>query len=487
MTGMSATTPPIIIVGGGVAGLCTALAAAPAPVLLLARSRDGSGSASVLAQGGIAAAVDPEDSPEQHYADSLAVGAGHCEPVLLHWLCRNAAACIEWLETQGVVFDRDRDGRLLLAREGGHHRARVAHAGGDATGARVHAALHARATQAAHLRYRQDVRVTALQVCADQVCGVRVCAADGSESTVPARAVVLATGGIGGLFAHSSTPRSADGSGLALAIAAGAETRDLELLQFHPTALDDGSDGRAPLISEALRGAGARLLDAEGRALMAARHPLGDLAPRDLVARVVYTAHQRDGRVWLDARGIGDEFPHAFPSVLAICRQHGIDPRRELIPVRAAAHFHMGGIACDGDGRSSLPGLYAVGEAAGNGVHGGNRLASNSLLECVALGRRLGEHLRERTPEAVPAHSACSLARPGGDADPDALARLRRELWAALGPVREPAAMAACYARLLCDPGLHGTRHGAVGMALLAAALARPHSLGAHYIAGSDQ
>ena len=468
---------PIVVVGGGVAGLVTALAAAPTPVRLLCRAHDGSGSASALAQGGIAAALDPMDSPAAHARDTLLAGANHNDVAMAQWLSRNAPAAIAWLQTQGVAFDREADGRLQLGREGGHGVARIVHAGGDASGAALVRALRAKAQAAPHIQWHGGVDVDALMLCEGRVVGVRTRDARGHHQHTEAAAVVLATGGIGALFARTSNPPGADGAGLALGLAAGALPRDLEFVQFHPTALDVPAGHCLPLVTEALRGAGARLHDAQGRLLMEGVHPLGDLAPRDVVARRVWDMQRGGNRVWLDATRVGGDWTQCFPTVLAACRAHGIDPRNEPIPVTPAAHFHMGGLAVDADVRTSLAGLYAVGEVACNGVHGANRLASNSLLEGVLCGRRLGALLA--TSVVSPARGPVRWIE-RGDGLPDAQqALLRERLWAAAGPVREGRALrhALQDCRELGEIGWQAR----LAQRLFEAALERTHSLGAHY------
>ena len=464
---------PVIIVGAGVAGLATALAAAPRPVLLLCRARDGGGSASALAQGGIAAAVDESDSPAAHAADTLAAGAYHNEETAVRWLAAEAPRTLAWLAAQGVAFDRDRDGRLLRGREGGHGAARIVHAGGDATGAALVHALQAQARRAAHIRWHGGVDVDALLWRGERVAGVRTRDGAGREGLLQGAHVVLATGGIGGLFARTSNPPGADGAGLALGLAAGAAARDLEFVQFHPTALDLPQQSHLPLVTEALRGAGARLQDRLGRPLMAGVHWQGDLAPRDIVARRVWRA-SHEGGAWLDARAI-DDWPRRFPSVLAACLAHGIDPRRTPIPVTPVAHFHMGGLATGLDGHTSVPGLHAVGEVACNGVHGANRLASNSLLEGIACGRRLGARLA-----SLP---TVSRVRPGagwierGPATPaPQLAALRDLLWRAAGPVRDGGSLRAALQDCAGAAGWQSR----LAATLLRAALQRRDSLGAH-------
>lgn len=467
---------PIVVIGGGVAGMATALAAAPAPVRLLCRAHDGSGSASALAQGGVAAAVDACDSAAAHAEDTLQAGAHHNDAAAVQWLTGAAPEAIAWLQVQGVAFDRAADGRLQLGREGGHGAARIVHAGGDATGAALVRALRARIQEAGHVQWRGGVDVDALLLRDGRIAGVRTCDARGRHECIEAAAVVLATGGIGALFAHTSNPPGANGAGLALALAAGALPRDLEFVQFHPTALDVGGHC-LPLVTEALRGAGARLVDAAGDPLMRGLHPLGDLAPRDVVARRVWQAQRAGDRVWLDATAVDGDWRVRFPTVLGACLAHGIDPRRLPLPVTPAAHFHMGGVATDLDGRSTLPGLYAVGEVACNGVHGANRLASNSLLEAVACGRRLGAVLaRAALPPGAGGNHR--WVERGEALAADAQAALGELLWRVAGPVREGAALRDAWRA--CAAAEEAGWQMRLAKALLRAARLRRHSLGAH-------
>ncbi|NCT67896.1 MAG: FAD-dependent oxidoreductase [Rhodanobacteraceae bacterium] len=468
---------PVVIVGAGVAGLATALAAASRPVRLLCRGVAGAGSASALAQGGLAAALGDGDSVEAHVADTLAAGAFHNDAARVRWLCAQAPAVVEWLAGQGVEFDRDGAGRLQLGREGGHGAARIVHAGGDASGAALLRTLAARVRAAPHVCWQDGVEVEALRLRGGRVCGVRVRTADGAREDIDAAAVVLATGGLGALFARSSNPPGADGTGLALALAAGARARDLEFVQFHPTALDLPDRASLPLVTEALRGAGARLVDAAGRPLLDGAHAPGDLAPRDVVARRVWQALRDGVRVLLDATRVAGDWTQRFPTVLAACLAHGIDPRTTPIPVTPAAHFHMGGVAVDADGRTSLPGLYAVGEVACSGVHGANRLASNSLLEGVACGRRLGALLADLSPPPVHGEECCHGL--GAGLAPARLAALRTLLWHAAGPLRSAAALRRALHTCI---GWSGEGWQArLAVAVLAAALRRRDSLGAHW------
>lgn len=466
---------PIVVVGGGMAGLCTALAAAPRPVVLLSRAADGDGSASTLAQGGIAAAIGAGDSIDAHVADTLLAGAMHNDPGRVRMLAAAAAEAIEWLQEHGTEFDRDGAG-LQLGREGGHHHARIVHAGGDASGARVMAALSAEARSATHIDWRSGVEADALVLRDGRVAGVRL-DQDGRNEILMSSAVVLATGGVGALFARTTNPVGANGSGLALAMAAGAQLQDMEFVQFHPTALDLEEAHSLPLVTEALRGVGARLRDGNGKAIMDGLHPLGDLAPRDIVARRVWQENQTGGTVSLDARALEIHWERAFPTVLATCLGHGIDPRHMPIPVSAAAHFHMGGLPVDDLGRTSLDGLYAVGEVACNGVHGANRLASNSLLECVVFGRRLGSHLREQ--QSVRHDGGCLLVERGAGLHSDDLRLLRETLWQAAGPIRTAQNLQHGIDTLA--PLLARGWQARLGQSLLAAALRRTTSIGAHW------
>lgn len=471
---MSAVAP-IIVIGGGLAGLCVALSAFPRPVLLVCRSSNGGGSSSALAQGGIAAVMDPADRVDDHVTDTLVAGAMRNDPQRVQMLASAAPEAIGWLQSQGVSFDRS-NGVLQLGREGGHRVARIVHAGGDATGARVIEALWSIAAASPHIQCRSGVDVDGLLVREGRISGIRINDAGRSERLFSPE-VVLATGGIGALFAHTSNPAGADGAGLASAMAAGVPTRDLEFVQFHPTALDVGS-GSHPLITEALRGAGARLLDAKGRRVMEGVHPQGDLAPRDIVARCVWKAREETGAVLLDARNLGIDWSRAFPTVLGACLAHGIDPRSALIPVTAAAHFHMGGLATNDIGRTRLPGLYAVGEVACNGVHGGNRLASNSLLECVVFGRRLGSHLASQPSKAYGATDHILIERGPGLAAAE-LQSLRDILWRAAGPVRSTRSLREGLQSLeaLATRGWQAR----LGRSLLRAAYIRRVSVGAHW------
>ncbi|HEY6790258.1 MAG TPA: L-aspartate oxidase [Trebonia sp.] len=387
----------MVVVGSGAAGITTAITAAAAGLTVLMITKDLAGGASPLAQGGLAAAIGPGDGPGAHAQDTMVAGAGLCDEAPVAELAAGSPAAIGWLVAAGARLEQ-RDLRL----EGGHSHRRIVHSGDDASGAEVHRAL-----LAALLASPVEVldHTAALDLITDgdaNVAGISVLAPplpNGNGRPRPevvlARAVVIAAGGFGQVFATTSNPVGATGDGIAIAARAGAVLRDLEFVQFHPTVLySKDATGQRPLITEALRGAGAVLRDVDGRPVMAGRHPLGDLAPRDIVAAASHECIERDGRghVWLDATALGRHVVEdGFPTVTAACRRQGVDPVTDLIPVAPGAHYSCGGIAAGMDGRTSIPGLYAVGEAASTGVHGANRLASNSLVEAVIMGRNAAE------------------------------------------------------------------------------------------------
>ncbi|MFF3019850.1 L-aspartate oxidase [Streptomyces sp. NPDC057939] len=399
----------VVVVGSGVAGLTAALRCAAAGrrtvVVTKARLDDGS---TRWAQGGIAAALGDGDTPEQHLDDTLVAGAGLCDEAAVRLLVTEGPDAVRRLIATGAVFDTSAEtGEIELTREGGHHRRRIAHAGGDATGAEISRAL-VEAVHAAGIETVENALVLdLLQDAAGRTAGVTLhVMGEGQHDgvgAVHAPAVILATGGMGQVFSATTNPSVSTGDGVALALRAGAEVSDLEFVQFHPTVLFLGADaeGQQPLVSEAVRGEGAHLVDADGVRFMTGQHELAELAPRDIVAKGIMRRMQEQGaqHMYLDARHFGAEmWEQRFPTILAACRSHGIDPVTEPIPVAPAAHYASGGVRTDLQGRTTVPGLYACGEVACTGVHGANRLASNSLLEGLVFAERIADDIVARTP-----------------------------------------------------------------------------------------
>lgn len=400
----------VLVVGSGIAGLTCALRLRERVdrVLLVTKTQLSAGS-TAWAQGGIAAALAPEDSPREHLDDTLVAGVGLCDETAVEVLVTEGPARVRELIGLGARFDTDASGQITLTREGGHHRDRIAHAGGDATGAEISRALIA---QLEAVRADPGIEIIEQALVVDlltsddgSVCGATVHVIGEGEidgvGAARARAVVLATGGLGQIYSATTNPPVATGDGMAAALRAGAAVADLEFVQFHPTVmhLGEGATGQQPLISEAVRGEGAVLIDEAGEAFMTGLHPMADLAPRDVVAKAILERMEATGtdHVYLDARALGPDFlEKRFPTIVARCRELGIDPATEPIPVAPAQHYASGGVRTDLRGRTNLPGLYACGEASCTGVHGANRLASNSLLEGLVFAHRIAEDLTER-------------------------------------------------------------------------------------------
>jgi L-aspartate oxidase len=450
------------------------------------------------AQGGIAAVLDPADTPEAHARDTHTAGVGLCEPAAVDALVHEGPERLRQLIGWGAAFDRDPSGHLLLTREGGHSARRIVHAGGDATGAEVQRALVSAVHADPGITLVEHAMVLDLLRDADgRAAGITLhVLGEGSEDgvgAVRARAVVLATGGMGQVYAATTNPSVSTGDGVALGLRAGAVATDLEFVQFHPTSLyrGPGARGQQPLVSEALRGEGAVLLDGAGRRFMNDVHPMAELAPRDVVAKAITRVQLRDGvpNVWLDARFVPD-LVGRFPTIVASCRAAGIDPVTELIPVTPAAHYASGGLATDLSGRTTVPGLYACGEVACTGVHGANRLASNSLLEGLVFAARIGDSLARELPAPEPAEE--EPASSSGLLDPAGRERLTGTMSRHVGALRSGTGLGEATADLagLVD-GLGPLRPGVasweatdlltVAAALTAAAAAREETRGCHW------
>ncbi|MGY1653139.1 L-aspartate oxidase [Geodermatophilus sp. SYSU D01119] len=492
----------VCVVGSGVAGLCVALHARAAglsvAVVTKVRVDDGS---TRWAQGGIAAVLDPADTPDAHARDTEVAGVGLCEPAAVQALVTEGPQRLYQLIDWGAAFDRDPGGRLLLTREGGHSADRIVHAGGDATGSEVQRALHAAVLADPGVTLVEHAMVLDLLTdAAGRAAGVTLHVlgegtADG-VGAVRARAVVLATGGMGQVYASTTNPSVSTGDGVALGLRAGAVATDLEFVQFHPTALylGPGARGQQPLVSEALRGEGAVLRDGAGERFMVGAHPLAELAPRDVVAKGITRVQLRDGvdHVWLDARGIPG-LAERFPTIVARCRQEGIDPVTDLVPVTPAAHYASGGLATDLAGRTTVPGLYACGEVACTGVHGANRLASNSLLEGLVFAARIGADLAASLPPSAPALAGAPAT--GGLLDPagrrtvtDTTSGRVAALRSGAGLAEATGVLASLAASLVEGPGAapgveswEATGLLTVASALTAAAAAREETRGCHW------
>ncbi|WP_460037726.1 L-aspartate oxidase [Streptomyces cavourensis] len=467
MTGIRLTAPApgwaidadVVVVGSGVAGLTTALRCAAAGldtvVVTKARLDDGS---TRWAQGGIAAALGEGDTPEQHLADTLVAGAGLCDEEAVRTLVTEGPDAVRRLITTGAHFDTTDSGDIALTREGGHHRRRIAHAGGDATGAEISRAL-VEAVRAAALRIIENALVLDLLTDAEgRTAGVSLhVMGEGQHDgvgAVRAPSVVLATGGMGQVFSATTNPSVSTGDGVALALRAGAEVSDLEFVQFHPTVLFLGaeSEGQQPLVSEAVRGEGAHLVDATGTRFMLGQHELAELAPRDIVAKAITRRMHEHGteHMYLDARHFGARmWEQRFPTILAACRAHGIDPVTEPVPVAPAAHYASGGIRTDLRGRTTVPGLYACGEVACTGVHGANRLASNSLLEGLVFAERIAADIAEtRPPRTEPAEAAGDADAPVPLLAPEARTAIQRTMTRGAGVLRSAESLAAAAEEL---------------------------------------
>ena len=494
-----------LIIGAGIAGLRAAITLAGAGRVLVVTKEALGESNTQYAQGGIAVAISGAEDVELHLEDTLAAGDGLVDPAAARVLVEEGPLRVDELLHWDTRFDRNASGELMLTREGAHSRNRILHANGDATGREIGRALLARATATPGITLLPWTLLTELITADGRVCGARLLAHDGTLQTVRARSVLLASGGAGQVYSDTTNPAVATGDGIAAALAAGAGLADMEFYQFHPTALSLPGVSRF-LLSEALRGEGAWLVNSAGERFMQRYHPLLELAPRDVVARAI----TREGigktggeplPVYLDMRHVTDlDLNARFPGISTFLHQHGLDLARDPIPVRPAAHYLMGGVRTDVDGRTSLPGLHAAGEVACTGVHGANRLASNSLLEGLVFGARAAESMRqERDVHGVGSLETASMSRtdapPSGSLPPveQAILRLQQQMWEHAGLLRDAALLksidltdAARYAEAV--PNAQWTRRdyeaqslARVAQAIVVSALAREESRGAHY------
>ena len=472
----------LVVVGAGVAGLAAALHAAErglsVTVVAAGDTRHGSipgATSTAYAQGGMAAfAADRGDSLDAHVADTLAAGAGHADAAAVRSILADGPAAVDLVASYGLAFDRDSTGDLARTREGGHGVRRIVHAGGDATGAHLHAALWSAVRRDVRIRVRRAV-VRDVAVVDGRAVGV----IDAGGRFLPARSVVLATGGLGALWTSTTNPPSSVGSGIALAMRAGATVGDLEFVQFHPTMLfTPGANGRCLLITEALRGEGARLVDANGASVTAGVHPLGDLAPRDVVASAAHAAMVATGApcVFLDARDVPD-LAGRFPTVTSGVRAAGIDPVRDPIPVVPGAHYHCGGVLTDLRACTDVPGLLAAGEVARTGLHGANRLASNSLTEAVVMGVRAAETASEDLGVAPPSE-VTPVRRDRSPGTPAAV--IRAAMTAGAGIDRDAVGLTNALAALDSGGSDDTGDMALVARAVVIAALARTESRGCH-------
>ena len=484
---------PIVIVGAGLAGLFTALKLAPLPVTVIAAAPLGEGASSIWAQGGVAAAVGEGDTADAHATDTIAAGAGIVDADVAHTIASEGRARIFDLNDFGVPFDRGNAGGFVLSREAAHNANRVVRVSGDRAGFAIMKALieRVRATPSIHLL--EGYGAVGLVMDERRVAGVQLIktgsGAHAVIETLSAGAVVLATGGVGSLYAVTTNPTTARGEAIAFAARAGAVIADAEFVQFHPTALDVGIDP-APLATEALRGEGATLVNAARARFMTAIDVRAELSPRDIVARGVFAELKAGRGAFLDCRTHpGAKLESSFPTVFAFCREAGLDPVRDLLPVAPAAHYHMGGVATDVNGRTSLTGLWAAGEVASTGLHGANRLASNSLLEAVVIGDRVAADIRLRVSLPL------SYAQPSANDAPlvldlraraAALSRLRRTMSEHVGVIRDGAGLKVALALIEEIASAPGSDPVMANIALTAriiatAALARKESRGGHW------
>lgn len=475
----AANTEDVLIIGAGLAGLFLALQLRPRSCLIVSPAPIGTAASSAWAQGGLAAALDPEDSPDSHAADTVEAGAGLVDPIVAKLIAEEGAARVADLVKLGVPFDKTENGALALSLEAAHSRPRVARVAGDLAGKAIMDALIAATLASPSIKLLETAKsVSLLQDGEGRIGGAMLETHQGDLVAQRARHTVLCTGGTGGLYRVTTNPVLARGEALAMAYQAGGLIADPEFVQFHPTALDVNKDP-APLATEALRGEGAFLVNGQGERFMGQYHELAELAPRDEVARAIHFERAAGRGAYLDARdAVGADFPEHFPTVYAACQAAGIDPVTELMPVAPAAHYHMGGIVSDLWGQSSLEGLSVCGECASTGAHGANRLASNSLLEAVVFAYRIGERLREQSLRETGKTS--TLVPP--KVPDDNMAGIRKAMADHCGVVRDAKGLSGLEAFIEQQIEIVGPASPLITASLMArAALNREESRGGHY------
>src|SRR5438309_505945 len=487
-----------LVIGAGVAGLRAAIELAPAGRVMVLVKREVANSSTQFAQGGIAAALSDEDEISLHLQDTLNAGDGLCNPEAAKVLVEDAPERIEELIAWGTQFDREGT-KLTFGREGAHSRNRILHAHGDSTGREIQRALYAKAKTLREISVREFEFSTDLVTQDGRVCGVRAMDERGENSMIRASAVLLATGGMGQLYLNTTNPGVATGDGVAMAYRAGAEISDMEFIQFHPTALYLKKAPRF-LLSEALRGEGAHLRNLEMHRFMPKYHPMAELAPRDVVARAIVheleVSNAKDPVVYLDLTHLhGEHLKKRFPRIYSTCMQYNIDITTELIPIRPAAHYAMGGVRTDLTGHTSLPALYAAGEAAATGVHGANRLASNSLLEGLVFGARAGQQMRAELKHSPgrshPSKHAASSNGPVDAGLEEFIGEIQDLMWKDVGIVRSRTGLNGAIQHLeqlsvrLAHPRTRRSYEArnihTASLLVARSALAREESRGAHY------
>lgn len=485
----SISTDRVIVVGAGLGALYAALKLAPRPVVMISPEVLGEGASSAWAQGGVAAAMDEEDSPRNHAQDTVKAGDGTVNPQVADLVTREARDYILDLTQMGTPFDRTDAGDYVLSREAAHSFARVVRVKGDQAGAQIMAALIEQVRATPSIQVFEGTMALDLEVSDGRITGVAIqCADDARSAPVMLRgaAVLLAGGGSGGLYALTTNPPRIRGQVIGMAARAGALIADAEFVQFHPTAMDVGEDP-APLATEALRGEGAILINRQGERFMQAVHPDAELAPRDVVARAIYAQVKAGNRPMLDTREVlGEGIKEHFPSVAEYCARNGIDPAKQPIPVAPAAHYHMGGIATDTDGRASIAGLWVCGEASSTGLHGANRLASNGLLEALVYARICAEGIADAVPVATGAPALDITFDEGGTPpNPQAVQELRETMTKLVGVVRDGAGLTRALQTIAALEQAHGASPSFMNMCatatlIAAGALVREESRGAH-------